>query len=382
MAPGTVQAAVVGAGPAGMAAAAELARAGAAVHVYDENPDPGRPGDGVVMHARAIVWGIFEARTLAVWEGERASLIRPDVLVLATGAHERPVPLPGWTLPGVHASSAEVPPGRRVVVAGAGAHMPEVPAGQVVAALDAAAPSGARTIARVLGAGQVEGAVTVALDADWRPVPGSEATVEADAVCLGFGRVPAVQLAVLAGCEHRHVAAAGGWVPVRSDVLETTVPGVYAAGDVAGVGGARLAETEGRIAGIAAGARLGVLAPAEAARRLRALQDALPALRHDCAACRHVGRLAALVTPDTVLCRCEGVTAAEVGEILEEGAPDLAYVKRMTRAGMGLCQGRLCEAGLTALFLHRTGRFAGSLAPLSVRPPVRPVPIDVLAGLD
>jgi hypothetical protein len=67
--------------------------------------------------------------------------------------------------------------------------------------------------------------------------------------------------------------------------------------------------------------------------------------------------------------------------VLDEGAPDLAYVKRMTRAGMGLCQGRLCEAGLAAVFAHRTGRSADSLAPLSVRPPVRPVPLDALAGL-
>jgi hypothetical protein len=67
--------------------------------------------------------------------------------------------------------------------------------------------------------------------------------------------------------------------------------------------------------------------------------------------------------------------------VLEEGAPDLAYVKRMTRAGMGLCQGRLCEAGLAAFFAHRSGQSAASLAPLSIRPPVRPVPLDVLAGL-
>jgi NADPH-dependent 2,4-dienoyl-CoA reductase/sulfur reductase-like enzyme len=381
MAPILLQAAVVGAGPAGMAAAAELARAGAAVHLYDENPTPGHPEAGVTLHAGAVVWGVFEGRTLAVWDADRTALVRPDVVALATGAHERPVPLPGWTLPGVFTSGADVPPGRRVVVAGATPHLPELAAARVVAVLDAAAASGARTVARVLGTHAVEGVVTVGLDADWRPVPGSEATVEADAVCLGFGRVPAIQLGVLAGCEHRHVAEAGGWVPVRSDTLETTVSGVFAAGDAAGICGARLAETEGRIAGIAAAARLGALSPADAAARLRPLQDALPGLRRDCLACRHFARLAALVTPDTVLCRCESVTAAEVGEVLEEGAPDLAYVKRMTRAGMGLCQGRLCESGLAAFFAHRSGQSAGSLAPLSIRPPVRPVPLDVLAGL-
>jgi thioredoxin reductase len=373
MAPVAVQAAVVGAGPAGMAAAAELARAGAAVHLYDENPSPGRPADGVVLHASAVVWGIFDARTLAVWDADQAVLVRPDVVVLATGAHDRPVPLPGWTLSGVYTAAADVPPGRRVVVAGASPHLPDLGAARVVTTLDAAAAAGGRTIARVLGTREVEGVVTVELDAGWRPVPGSGVTVEADAVCLGFGRVPAVQLAVLAGCEHRYVPDAGGWVPVRSATLETTVPGLFAAGDAAGIGGARLAETEGRLAGIAAAARLGAPSPAAGA------EPRLPG--RECVACRHVARLAALVTPDTVLCRCEGVTAAEVGEVLDEGAPDLAYVKRMTRAGMGLCQGRLCEAGLAAVFAHRTGRSADSLAPLSVRPPVRPVPLDALAGL-
>jgi pyruvate/2-oxoglutarate dehydrogenase complex dihydrolipoamide dehydrogenase (E3) component len=381
MAPVPLQAAVVGAGPAGMAAAAELARAGVAVHVYDENAAPGRPAEGVALHAGAVVWGIFEQRTLAVWAADHAALVRPEILVLATGAHDRPVPLPGWTLPGVFASAEDVPPGARVVVAGASPHLPDLAAARVVAVVDAAAASGARTVARVLGTRAVQGVVTVGLDADWRPVPGGEATVEADAVCLGFGRVPAIQLGVLAGCEHRHVPEAGGWVPVRSDTLETTVSGVFAAGDAAGIGGARLAETEGRIAGLAAATRLGALSPAEGATRLRPLQDSLAALRRDCLACRHVPRLAALITPDTVLCRCETVTAAEVDEVLEEGAPDLAYVKRMTRAGMGLCQGRLCEAGLAAFFTHRTGQHAGSLAPLSIRPPVRPVPLDVLAGL-
>ena len=123
MAPVPLQAAVVGAGPAGMAAAAELARAGVAVHLYDENAPTGRPADGVTLHGGAVVWGIFEGRTLAVWEAGRTALVRPGVLVLATGAHERPVPLPGWTLPGVATSGADVLAGQRVVVAGSGSFL-------------------------------------------------------------------------------------------------------------------------------------------------------------------------------------------------------------------------------------------------------------------
>jgi len=457
------RAAVVGAGPAGLAAAIELARAGVATDLYDENPAPGgqiyrqpppplRPAGGaptgagaallaelreagarVRVHPGAVVWGLFPPRTLAVWEGATTAQAATDAVVLATGAYDRPVPLPGWTLPGVYTAGASqvlvksqgVLPGRRVLVAGtgpllaivaaqlagAGAHVVALLEAASARAVLAAAPALWRqwgvaadawrawralrrarirvrtghTVARILGEAGVEGAVTVRLDADWRPVPGSETTVAVDAVCLGFGLVPSTELAALAGCAHRYAPEAGGWVPVCSEDGETSVPGVYVAGDGGGIGGARAAVVEGRIAGLAAAARLGALSPATAAARLAPLRARRRGLRRAAAALGRAGRvrdgLAALVTPDTLVCRCEEVTAAEVTSVLEEGAADLAEVKRMTRAGMGLCQGRMCGPGLAALFARRTGQPVDGLAPLSVRPPVKPVPLDVLATL-
>ena len=112
----TPRIAVVGGGPAGLAAAVEAARAGLSVHLYDGAPTLGGPTYGhaadptllaelraaasrIVIHSSATVWGIFEQRTLAVWEQDRADSFRPEAIVLATGAHSRSVPIPGWTLP-------------------------------------------------------------------------------------------------------------------------------------------------------------------------------------------------------------------------------------------------------------------------------------------
>jgi thioredoxin reductase/bacterioferritin-associated ferredoxin len=446
----TVQIAVVGGGPAGLAAAGEAARAGLTVHLYDERPALGGPvygraaestllaelhaaGPRIVRHQGATVWGIFESRTLAVWENDRADCVRPEVIVLASGAHDRPMPIPGWTLPGVtnaetmHAlvETRALPRGWRVLVAGTGPVLPVVAGrlvragAEVVAVLDAASsermpqalPSpwgewalsgdaaadgnilraaripfvGSRTVARVVGDETVRAAVTVAVDEAWRPIQGSEERVEVAAVCFVWGSVPSTQLSQLCGAEHRYAVERGGWVPARSAEMETTVPRVFSTGDGAGIGGAAVAVLEGRMAGIAAAARLGAISPEVARSRGEPLQTALAPLRKSQAL---VGRLTAtraglaeLITPDTVICPCEAITGAQVDQALNEGAGDLGQIKRMTRAGMGQCQGRMCNPALTTMLAHRRGIPREAMAPPSIRPPVTPIPIHVLATL-
>ncbi len=228
--------------------------------------------------------------------------------------------------------------------------------------------------------------VTVALDGDWCPVRGSEETVAVGPVCLVWDPVPSIQLSQLCGVEHEYVADRGGWIAAVSADMETSVRGIFfCAGDGAGLGGAAVAVLEGRIAGIAASSRLGVLSPGEARSRLRPHLSELAPLRksRDVLGRLHAIKpgLAELITPDTVVCPCEGVTGARVDQALDEGVGELGQMKRMTRAGMGECQGRLCASALAQLIARRRGVALWAIAPPSFRPPVTPVPIDVLVTL-
>lgn len=236
--------------------------------------------------------------------GSGAGTVRARGLLLATGAYERQLPFPGWTLPGVvGAGGAQamlkaglVLPGRRIVVAGsgplllavaaslasAGAHVPAVveAAGYLgygrrlgaLAANPGKAAEGARFGAALLrhgvrlrsrsavtgahGRARVEAVTVAALDRDWRPVPGSEQTIACDVLAVGHGLVPQLELAVGLGCETR-TTADGTPALVVDTAQRTTVGRVWAAGETAGVGGVGLALCEGELAGLSAAAVLG-----------------------------------------------------------------------------------------------------------------------------
>jgi D-hydroxyproline dehydrogenase subunit alpha len=325
--------------------------------------------------------------------------VRAGAIVLATGAYDRPVAFPGWTLPGVLTAGAAqalakgqgVLPGRRVLLAGAGPFLLPVArqlaaqGAEVVAVAEATrrrdrlrfGPRMARHVDRLVayaayrtsvrriawgkvivraeGDGRVESATLAACGRDWAPIPGTERSFAVDAVCTAYGFVPNTELARALGCELAGDAVA------HDDAMRTSVPGVYVAGEAAGIGGAELATVEGEIAGRAAAgapassARLDK--PAHFARILADLFDPRPGL-------------AALATPDTVLCRCEDVTAGEVDAAVAAGARTPAELKIVTRCGQGPCQGRVCER-LVAARLPAGGRY-------SSRAPVAPVPLAVL----
>ncbi len=417
---------IVGAGPAGMAAANVLAAAGLAVTVVDEGHRPGgqifrQLPEGVDAHgaiaeppshrhghtlleefargtvrtiAGATVWDCKPGR---VWfEHDGASrLLRCRHLLLATGAYDRCIPFPGWTLPGVLTAGAlqvmvrgfGVVPGKRALVVGSGPLLlPTVTAllsagVQVVAALEAssrwralrAVPgvlgnlarireafwygkqllrAGVRlrwgwTVFRCEGDGRVQRAVIGQVDRDGRPRPETARTIEVDVVGAGFGLVPSIEIGQLLGCASRFDPARGGHRLIVDDRQRTSVPGVCAAGEVCGIGGAEVAIAEGTLAAHALLHEVrGTPVPRASVARALAERAAADAMLR---AFAPLPGLHALAEPDTVVCRCEDVKLATAQAAAACHGDSLRAIKVGCRAGMGPCQGRICGPSLQAL---------------------------------
>ncbi|GII65885.1 oxidase [Sphaerisporangium krabiense] len=445
--------AIVGGGPAGMAAAVAASRAGLDVVLIDAQARLGgqyfrhapegfrarRPGalhHGFVRFTRLAaalrdadvrlghrVWAVERARgdgeeafavhCLAGAREERRVTVRARRLLIATGAHDRPLPFPGWDLPGVlTAGGAQallkgdlVVAGRTVVVAGTGPFLLPVAAGLAEAGARVAgvfeagggyglAPALAADPSKIAeGAGyalrlarrrvpyavrhavvEAHGAdrlthVTVArLGRDW--APGERRTIACDALAVGYGFVPQIDLAVQLGCPTR-AGRDGEPVVVVDAGMRAGVPGVYAAGEPTGVGGAELAEVEGWTAGRSAAADLGrPVRPAPALARRRSRLAAFGAAVLDAYPVRDGWK--GWLRDDTLVCRCEEVPYARVREALELGAVDARSVKLLSRAGMGWCQGRICG--------HAVARLAGEEPSPPRRPLAQPVRLGDLAA--
>jgi thioredoxin reductase/Pyruvate/2-oxoacid:ferredoxin oxidoreductase delta subunit len=332
---------VVGAGPSGLSAAIEAAGCGLNVVVFDENARPGgqlfkqihkffgskehnaklrgfRIGEkllkeasdcGVRVVLNATVVGLFHEREVTVRIRDEIIHVKGDTVLVATGASENMFAFPGWTLPGVMGAGAaqtmmnlhKVLPGRRILMLGTGnvglvASFQLLQAGCELAALVDAAPriggygvhaaKVARcgvpfylrhTVVRAEGENRVTGVVIAGVDDSFTPIPGTEKHFDVDTVCLAVGLSPMTQLCRMAGCEM--VQAPTGYVPVSGKYGETSVPGVYVAGDVSGIEEASSAMAEGRIAGTAIAASLGFLGGNEFNERIGRLEGALDSLR-------------------------------------------------------------------------------------------------------
>ncbi|WP_327361365.1 FAD/NAD(P)-dependent oxidoreductase [Streptomyces sp. NBC_01296] len=448
--------AVVGAGPAGLAAAVTAAGLGLRVVLLDAGERPGgqyyrHPAPGLGADRPEALhhgWAAFASREAAlraheeagritylpahhVWtvvpDGpawtlhavagpeEAAATLRARAVLLATGSYERQLPFPGWTLPGVVGAggaqamlkSGLVLPGKRVVVAGSGPLLLAV-AGSLAAAgarvpavVEAAAYGGyvghvpallrnpgklaeAATYGSALlrrhirlltrhavtaahGTDRVEAVTVARLDRDWRPVPGTARRIPCDALAVGHGLVPQLELATGLGCATRRSADGAAALALDAE-QRTSVPGIWSAGETGGVGGAQLALLEGEIAARAVAGRPVPAALAGRRARLRAFAEAMGAAHRPGAGWTDWLR------EDTDVCRCEEVPAGRIREAVADlGARDARTVKLLTRAGMGWCQGRMCGPAVAAL--------AGEDPAPDRRPLSCPVPLRHLAEL-
>jgi D-hydroxyproline dehydrogenase subunit alpha len=434
---------IVGGGPAGLSAAAVAAEARADVVVLDEHAATGgqyakaladshldfapdaqfRLGAALRQRAlradvrietAAMAWGAFAPDEIAALVRGRAVVFRPRRIVLATGAHERPVPLPGWTLPGVMTTGAlqtlvraqRVCPGERVLIAGNGPLNFQLACellscGVKPVAVIEAAPRPGRASWRelrqmlraapdlwrdglsmlmrlkragvpVLWSAQVSALVG---DQRMRGAQVGDRRIEADVAALHLGFQPEVGLARALGIAHRFVDGGLGHLATETDEDgRTSLPHVFAIGDGAAVGGVRVAMARGRLAGAAAARDLGFTVPDEfsaraALRRALNFQDALWRLFQAPAFDANA------IADDTIICRCEEVAAGRLRDELAGGLASLPALKKATRAGMGRCQGRFCAATVARLCPNAPDDWSFA-AP---RAPVRPVPASPLA---
>ncbi len=451
------QLAVIGAGPAGLAAALAAREAGLAVTVIDQNPAAGGQiyrglatasdrqraalgpdyvrGDrllaefaacGAKLVGEAQVWDITDAG-VALWHDARCEMLPADQIILATGAMERPSPLPGWTLPGVLFAGAVqilmkqagLVPSGRVALVGNGplllllARQLRAAGVAICGFLDTRSRGSLRrALPHLPGALQAVPELLKGLSLlrdfaasgvpHWRldRAPRIETAghalrldffaqdqpqrLEADLVLLHHGVIPNTQLTRLLRLPHDWDTAQQAWRPRVGHWGETSRRDLRIVGDAAGIDGALAAEAAGHLAGLGAALTAGRLTAAQAAERARHWERLL----HRQRALRPL--LDALYAPppwllrpadDVTVCRCENVSAGTVRAMAKLGCRGPNQTKFFSRCGMGACQGRMCGDSVTQLLAEATGLTSEEVGQYRLRPPLVPIPLAALATL-
>lgn len=450
--------AIIGAGPAGMAAAAEAAQRGLSVTLLDEQNRPGgqiyrevdRAGGprgailgqdylhgmtlteklhqaGITHLSGAVAWAIEDSFRISFTRQGRAGQVDAERIILATGALERPMPVPGWTLPGVMTAGAAqillkqsgVLP-RRAVLTGCGPLLYLIAAQMVragtpplalVETQTAASPlaaarhlpgalrgwrylaKGLKMLAEIKRAGvpRYTGATDIAVAGSTRAEAvtfrskGQAHSITCDTALLHHGVVPNTQAARSMNVPHVWSEAQQCFVPETGAWGETAKDGVLIAGDGAGISGAMAAEFAGRIAALKAAEELGRITALE---RDRLAAPSFSQLSRETAVrpfldAAYPPYADALQPADsTIVCRCEEVTAGDIRSYARLGCLGPNQAKAFGRAGMGPCQGRYCGLTVTALLAEANGQTPDETGYYRIRPPIKPVTLGELAAME
>lgn len=442
---------IVGAGPAGLSAACAARACGLDVTLVDEQSAPGGQlfrniespltqallddkdrstglklveqfrTCGATYYPGTTVWGLEPKKAYCTINGKSETLTASNVLI-APGGMERPVPFPGWTLPGVMgAGGADILlrsggslPDTPVVLAGNGplllllaGHL--LSAGVKIAAwLDtgdwskrilsgALMPAGVLDSAYMLkglkmALGVVKGRIPIIrgvsniravgkdrLEKVLYDAKGTTHDLEAGILLRHEGIIPRTHILNSMNARHVWDPVQRYWYPVVDENGRTSIDGVYLAGDAAYVHGGDASILKGTLAGIDAARRLGVITADEAAfrsaparRKLRLMRAARGFLRYVFAPNPAIFN----VPDETLVCRCECVTAKDIRNAVRDGYTDVNEIKRFTRCGMGQCQGRMCGPALTEIAAAVQGKRPDAVGCLQIRQPFRPVSLQ------
>jgi NADPH-dependent 2,4-dienoyl-CoA reductase/sulfur reductase-like enzyme len=445
--------AVVGAGPAGMAAATLAAELGLDTLLIDEQDAPGGQiyrgveraepasplgadylaGHRLVAALRAsgaqylpgtTVWHIDPDGTMALTAGTVSRTVRARRILIATGAIERPMPIPGWTLPGVMTAgaaqimlkTADLVPAGRVVLAGQGpllwlVAVQLVRAGAPPALILTTTPhrnyhdaarllpqtlwparralwKGLSLIREVRRAGIPvvrEAAGLRALGRDrLEGVAWDGGETSADLLLLHEGVIPNTQISLALQLDHRWDADQLCWRPVTDDWGAAALTTVAIAGDNAGIAGAEAAALSGRLAALDAASFLDNIAPAERDRRARPIRRALQrerAIRPFLDALYRPAPAMLVPADDVIACRCEEIPVGQIRRAVRLGAQGPNQAKAFTRCGMGPCQGRICGPIVTAVMADALQRPIAEIGTYRPRAPYKPITLGALAGI-
>lgn len=450
---------VIGAGPAGMAAAIAGAELGLNVAVLEEQRLPGgqiyrniekvgpelstilgpdyvrgRDLAGAFVASScekflgATVWDVAPDLTVTALHRGRSLQIKSAQLIVATGAMERASPFPGWTLPGVlNAGAAQialksggsVPSGLIVLIGGgpllllvacqllsAGATITGIvetsPRGNVIGAVPflpgaLLAPKmllkglGMMRCIRQAGIPWYSAASDLLIEGTDRvnAVSFKEGSrgrrLEADTVLLHHGVVPNTQISRLLRVDHDWNSRQQAWHPRRDESCQTSLSGLRVAGDGGGIAGAVAAELEGRLAAIGAAHALGRLSASQRDQRVYPLRRALRAQHRIRPFLDMLYRPPGWITApagETIVCRCEEVTAGEIAQTTQLGSLGPNQTKFFSRCGMGPCQGRICGLPVTGIMARELGRSPADIGAYHIRAPLKPIPLASMALLE
>ena len=452
---------VIGAGPAGLAASAEAVKNGLSTIVLGEQPTPGgqvfrtveqidlgvmkflgpdyQKGKDLVRRFRktsveylpgTTVWQVEsgpDAIISFVSQGE-AHQVRGRKIIIATGARERPVPVPGWTLPGVMAATAAdvllkshgMIPSGNIVLAGSGpllflTAVRLIETGATVKAVLDTTPfsnylAALPYLPKALMASEylIKGLVMKRkIRSNGTPIyrnvkqlyadgsdsvrsvrftsNGNSRELAVDTLLLHNGVVPDTQIPMLLECEHAWDNVQRYWRPVVDKWGNTSLSEIEVAGDAAGISGANAAEASGHLAALEAAAALNVISKEERNLKAAPFEKTITRERAVRPFLDHLFRPdpSLLVPSDdqTVVCRCEEVTAGVIRKALELGALGPNQLKSQTRPGMGPCQGRMCGLTVSEIIAAYRNVDVSDVGYSRIRPPIKPITVEQLANL-